>query len=327
MPTANDVMATLEIEKEGAWKQEHPRASSITGCAREMYHQIADWPMKPAPPPALRERFRRGHEVEAMVKRRLGDAGWEVVGGQQPFEIVEDGLVIVTGHIDGRLRMGSGLDVSGGEVKTVASVYHPGTVFEVKSLHPSVWARIEKLGDFFHMASFWHRYPRQMLAYLWGHGEEHGLLVLDDCMGHLKVIDVNLWDWTDETEALLRQCREVAQGVATKQKPDYTENRKLCIDCWCREVGVCTPAIDFRTPGGVIHDPDMAETLGEMAELREQYKRYQELDKGFKATVKATIKDGDYVCGDYTVTRKTQQRKNGPAVVTTWNKIVENGTS
>jgi len=290
----------LESERK-TFRQDHPRASSIGECAREIYHQIVDWAMKPPPSIALAARFGRGNDVEKIVTRQLIEEGWDIVEQQLPFEIKEkhprqnskdDDLIICTGHADLRIAWNGTKPVG-----------------EIKSLNPNVWARIDSIDDFVRMGGFWTRYTNQLPLYCYAHDEPLGLFILDDCLGHRKYLPMILEEHLDECEAALQKCRAAKLGTIAGEPPDFCTDPTACMNCWCREVGVCMPPLDFSGDGvHVLDDAELAADLLRLDELAEDAKERAAIDKRVKTAMKARGA-GQYVAGEYLITVKARPRK------------------
>lgn len=278
------------------YRQDHPRASSISQCAREMYHQIIDWRSRPEFEATLLQRFRRGHEIERLVVRELLEDGWDVEETQSPFEIKEehDGeeIIILTGHMDGRIGYG---------------VSKP--VCEIKSVHPFYFTRVNCIQDYFDLGSFWAKYPLQLLMYLYACDEPMGVFILDDCLGHLKVIECVFDEWLEETEGALKRCRAAAIGARDKCAPDFTDKPEDCRECWARRAGLCFPPMDFSgaAAAGCLVDEDLEVKLERLHELRDGYSEYAAIDRRFKATMK-THGVGQYVCGHFLIDTTAKDR-------------------
>ena len=270
---------------------DNPWASSIGECAREGFHAIVDWEARPRPSVELYDRFEMGREVERLVMMRLIREGWAITHQQVKFKIVEQHngspLLICSGKYEGRIGWG-----------------RAQIIYEVKSLHPNVFHRVNSLGDFKSMGSFWTKYVAQMLLYLYSQSEDAGVFILADCLGHLKLIPVVLGEWLDDCEKALRASKATAIGVATKTPPPYHKNPAVCMKCWARDAGVCTPPLDFSGAGiRVVDDPEIVEAIRTMeihdAAATEYYAAKKIVDARFKASGA-----GEYMVGDYIVTTK-----------------------
>jgi hypothetical protein len=288
------------------YRQDHPRASSIGNCAREVFYQITQWELKPTHDAELLFRFQRGSDVELIVKRELLGDGHEVVEAQRTFEIKEHvpelgkDLIICTGHIDGRIA-------------------HKGIkpVVEIKSLHPNVWARIETFEDFGRMGSFWARYPRQLLLYCYAHSEPDAMFLLDDCLGHWKLVPAFLEDHMDACERALQIAKTAAVAVETGTEPDFIDDPSECRRCWARQAGVCFPPLDHSADAvQIVNDELVGVDLARTAELREGGEEFNRLVKGIKNQFKARGA-GRYLAGDFLVEVEVKSKKT----FATWSKV------
>ena len=267
-------------------RQVCPRASSITSCAREMVLSIKHWDKKTPPDTYLMQRFQEGNDQERKVIRDLMDIGFEVSQGQIPFEIKGRGYrVIITGHIDGKLRW-AGKDIP----------------FEVKSLNPNIWNQIETADDL-NKWDWTRKYLRQMQIYLYGNNEEEGLFIITDCLGHWKFLPVT-FDCL-QMEAILCRCEEVMDYVEGKNEtpgelPEFCDDQSICRKCWAFG-SLCQPPINFGEGLQVIDNEDMEETLKRREKLKETSKEYIGLDK----EVKAYFKEKSHcICGNFEIIGK-----------------------
>ncbi len=330
------IIDELEARDRRLWKpkvyrQDHPRASNVGPCAREIALSVKHWDQKPPPDGHLLQRFDMGIEIERIVIRRLVLAGWDIVEQQQPFEIREsfawgeshkaDDVIICTGHADGRIIRDDGTK----------------PVWEAKSLNPNVWARVNTARDFWNMQGhFWKRYPIQMCLYLYAHSEPLGIFILHDCLGHVKFIPIVLDDWLEETEAALQRCRAATIAKLTGELPDFHDDPSVCQGCWARNVGLCTPPMDFSAGGvNVLEDVELAADLERMEKLREARDEYEGMDKRLKVRMKASG-PGQYLAGEFLIDVKEQARAafkvpdevkakykvEGKATLTKWSRVI-----
>lgn len=283
------------------YRQDHPRASSIGECSREIYYQMTEWERRPPPTIELAHRFQRGRDVEKWVTRQLLDDGWDVCETNVPFEIRENlpnygEQIILTGHCDGRIKWNGAKPV-----------------FDVKSLNPNIWNRVNSIGDFMTMGGFWAHYPRQILIYAYQYNESGGLLLLDDCLGHWKPIPVVLEDYLDETESALRKCKEAKVARLRGSPPPFHHDPAACLKCWAREAGVCFPPMSGGHGIRIIEDAELAEALLVMEQTEEAAKDYEaakrRTDEQFKA-----LGAGQYIVDDFLVKTKEQAHTSYPGI-------------
>ncbi len=288
------------------FRQDHPRASSIGDCALEIYYAMIAWQLRPSPSPELLQRFRRGDEIEKIVTRELLIDGWDIVEQQMPFEIIEDdgsptGLIICTGHADMRIAWNGSKPVA-----------------DVKSLNPNVWERIDSAHDFRRMGSFWTKYPRQLLLYMYQHDEALGLFLLDDCLGHIKPIPMLLDDWLDECERALRTARAAAEGKRDGIPPDFCDQRDVCQECWCRKAAVCFPPMPPADVPRIIDDGMIAADVALLVEQTDQHKEYAKAERFIKAKFKG-MGAGMYLVGECRVT--VEVKGKGDKTYVTWARL------
>lgn len=238
---------TVQTETRG---QQEPRpyifASQWHPCTRKMALDLLHPEDKDPYEPDTLERFARGNAIERSLVARLTLAGelggWQVEAGQKRYEIRgRGGLgVVIVGKTDGVLRMSDGSRVPF-DVKSGASVQH---VRCLDDLWRGRWTR--------HM-------PYQLLAYMYGEGVEHGILILDQPSGPLFV-EMSLSEHLDRMEAFLEAAEVAVMVYQNREDPnvwvayerlppqigDPSECRK------CDHYGKsCAPDIDYG-PGLVM---------------------------------------------------------------------------
>jgi len=286
--TANEMIQEIQkrrlqrlLAKAKVFRQTVCRASDIGDCEREIYYQIVNWKDRPAPEPELQARFEEGVEQHQRIRKELLEDGFDVVEAEQPFEIKgRNGKVIITGHIDGKIRM--------------QGVRLP---FEAKSLNPNLFAQINAIEDF--NKYIWARkFPRQMQTYEFGENEEEGIYILSDCLGHRKNFAVNL-DY-EETEKILQRCEYVMDCVEKNTPPPFHKDYSVCRGCWA--LGrICAPDIKIKPGVEILDDPEIEIELKRREELKALRDEYEALDKHAKDYFKNRP---EVVVGDFHITGK-----------------------
>ena len=278
------------IEK---YPRNNPIASDIGECGREMVLSILHWQDRALPSPDLKARFERGNLVEDTVLRELSSLGISVRVERPPFEIRDrNGRLILRGKVDGFVKW--------------ENAEYP---MEVKSLDANVFRQVETVEDF--QRWIWaSKYPRQLQAYLYANNLEEGFFLLDDCMGHWKLIPVQL-DFA-EMEKILQRCERAVESVESIRAgtgeesalPEYHKDPAVCRRCWAFG-RVCAPPADYH---GLVmaDDPEFEQALDRRGELQTAHKEYESLDKTIKERVKG--KDG-IVVGAWLIQGKEIPRK------------------
>lgn len=279
--------------KAGAYPRNNPIASDLGPCAREMALSILHWQERPAFPPDLQARFARGNLIEDAVLRELSELGFTVRVERRPFEIKnKKGRLLLRGRIDGFVEF-AGRD-------------YP---MEVKSLDPNVYRRIATVEDF-DKFGFMAKYPRQLQSYCYAENKEAGFFLLDDCMGHWKLIPVAL-DY-QMVERILRQCETAVDAVTAIREcapeetalPAYHEDPAVCRRCWAFG-RLCTPPAEYHGLA-LATDPEFEAILDRRGEVEASHREYEALDKAVKERV--TGKDG-LVVGNWLIQGKEIARK------------------
>ena len=313
------------LASEGAPKPQHVcRASGIERCGRAMQLQILKWDQREPFDDWLLARFERGRAIESkIVIPRLYELGLEILGGQYPLAIKShDGKrVICTGHLDFRVRW-QGYDV----------------ISDCKSMHPNIFGKIRDGRDGVEdllRDRFAYRYLWQLLLYMYQHDEPAGLFLIDDCLGHWKLVPVLLNEHLDLCEEALTRCEQVMDAVASDSLLPFHEDAAVCRDCWAFKSGACAPPLDFSGDGvRVLGDSLLQELLERMEEIGPVGSEYARLDRTVKAKMKTRGK-GMFLCGDFVLENKVGETTRyplpdeakklyatkTPTVKTTWKRV------
>lgn len=273
----------------------YPRSVSILSdigeCDRQMVYSITNWQDKPPFDDDLLYRFEAGKDQELLLLRDLMSLGYEIIGGQEVIEIKNRAKeTIGRGKIDGKFA------------------YHGVKIpFEVKSMNPLVFDRIDSIEDF-EKKPYLRKYIRQIMMYLYGNNVEEGLLLCTDCLGHWKIFVATL-DY-GLAEQILQRLERVHEHIKAKTQPDRIEFRdEICGKCPFYQI--CLPDM-IRTEMQVLQDEDFLINL----QVREDYKdaraAYESADKKAKDFIKKYgITKG--IAGDFVITSKTTATKGREA--------------
>lgn len=268
-------------------------ASSIGECKREMFYSITEWDKKPVPDLHLLARFEEGREQERKILRRLLENGLDVIEGQKPIDIKDrKGRVVISARLEGKVRW------NGSKIP-----------FEIKSLNPNVYARIDTVEDFNKM-EWSRRYPIQMNLYLYAENAEQGLFILTDCLGHFKLIPCFLD--LDLVERVLTVCTEVMDAVESGNPPDFLRHKpNTCKKCWAFG-RVCQPPIEPQQGLELIDNSELLDALIRREQTEEAHHDYAVADKIIKDILKGKPM---VICGDYQITgeEKNVHYKEQPA--------------
>ena len=270
-----------------AYPRTHPIASDVDpeSCLRRQVIEVVAWEDKPLFEAKTMARFEVGnlHENQAVIN--LKQDGFEVIAEQTPFQLNDrkTGAPALRGRIDGKIRW------EGKEVP-----------FEVKSMNPNVYARVDTLEDL--MRWWWtKKYPAQLLAYLIGHGHEWGFFYLTDCMGNWKAIRVDIdYETAERIWAFAeRIVAAIADHRATKTLPAYSSDPGECARCPFFK-RTCQPDI-VEQGAAFLEDVELVASIERWYELRAGAKEYEGLDKSIKKQIKGTgIERG--IAGNFAIT-------------------------
>jgi len=294
MMTVEDVCKEIVTRREAAvsrrieaYPRNNPVASDLGPCAREMTLAMTHWQVKPPLSVELKERFDRGNAIEDLVLNELATLGIRVRVDRKAFEIKDTkGRVVLRGRLDG-----------------FAEFDRQQFPMEVKSVDANVFRRIETAADFdrFPWARKW---PRQLQSYCYAENFEAGFFLLDDCMGHWKLVPVYL-DF-EEMEQILRRCEAAVEHRDAGTLPDFIDDVGACNRCWARG-RVCFPPRLGADGLRVLDDAELEALLVRREALREAAHEYEGVDKAVKAAVKGRT---DLLVGDFLVTGKEITRKS-----------------
>lgn len=207
------------------------------------------------------------------------DPPFQVIGGQEHFEIFDLGVKLYSGKIDGRIQCD-------GETP----------VFEIKA--GEAVSRVHCFEDF--SRSIWTRHmPDQLLLYLYRFGELWGFFLIDSPAGP-RFIEVVLEDHLDRVQECLDKARAAVAVVRDGAPlPDCTQDRHLCSVC-PHNGRNCTPPLDM--PGlKVIYDEGLEGALL----ARESNAAAAKMFKTAHETVRQKLKGVNQVLvGDFYITGK-----------------------
>jgi hypothetical protein len=272
--------------------QHVPRASGIEKCARKVQNGIRHWEKRPLFDDYVGARLERGSQVEELIiTPALMQMGLKVSQGQRACSVKNAaGDTICTGHIDGRIAW-QGYDV----------------VFEVKTMHPNLFARMKTVEDM--LRNQWaFRYPNQLLTYMTAYEEPCGMFIIDDCLGHQRYIPICLDDYRSVVADWLSTCDDVVKANKAGEDLPYHADPTECRSCWCFEAGVCTPPLDFGESGiQLLASDTLIEALEEMEDTQEAHRAYGRAERVLSKHLKEEP-DGIKVVGPFRVETETKDR-------------------
>ena len=258
--------------------QHNPRASNIHDCARNIVYQVLDWDKKKPFDSWMIARFEEGRRQEKAVIQRLRLRGFDIidqdVNGQLSIAVPEHSThefrrgEVLTGRIDGLIQWNS-----------------EWIPFEIKSMHPNLFAGIKSLEDF-NKKPIHRRYLRQIQMYLLGRGSEFGLFILTDGLGHDMFIPVYL-DF-GEAEWNLRHLETAARAIKRREYPDRIPyDARTCGSC--QFAHLCLPDVINR-PADLIENEELENDIARHQELKPLSAEYEKLHNHIKETFKGIEK-------------------------------------
>ncbi len=312
-----NILETIESRRQARlelrthpYPRNNPIASDLSDCVRETVLGIKHWRERPRFEPHVVARLERGSKIEDWIMLELQQLGFTVRAERTPFQITDSqGRIVCRGKVDGFIS--DGFDNVGKPQETP---------FEVKSMLPFIYDKINCLDDFsrFHWTR---KYPRQLQTYLYANNMTEGFFLLDDCLGHWKLIPVTL-DY-EEMERILRQCEAAVEHLGNDTLPDFHTDPSVCRKCWAFG-RVCDPPGQSGEGIMALEDYEMEAKLSRRAELEASYREYMMLDKQVKERFRGQT---NILVGDWFITgeERTRNEKAREARATTyWQANVEN---
>ena len=250
-------------------------AGQFSNCARQLTLRMTKSHELPPFKPEQLARFRRGKDRARNVKSDLEQAGrnarppFELIGAESRFELVWNGLTVITGKVDWKTKFAiEGL---------------PPVPTEYKSWSTMLTDRVNSFEDLFE--NRWTRKGAyQLLCYMWGSSSEFGLMVLDR-PGLPKILPVSLFANENANLARVEKFLDLASlAVDCKNAgmlPDYIKDSAECKTC--DFLGShCTPPMLAGNGLHFIPDQELATALDRRGELQPAAKEFEHLDKEVK---------------------------------------------
>jgi hypothetical protein len=284
--------ASYLVEKMGRTPAKRPYiyASSYWDCKRRMVLDMTKGDMvKPFPPEVL-AKFRRGNDRARDLLADLSHVGrscepeFQTVGQEERFEIKSGDQVIMVGKTDCRLDFGREYGIK--------------PPLECKSWAPQLTARLDTFADCF-KNKWTKKGAYQLLAYLYGAGEEIGFLLLDKS-GLPELLPVELNDENlDHLEKFLADAEAAMEHKDAGTLPDYHDDPEECR--MCDHFGVsCQPPLKYEG-AEVILDEELLQSIERRDELATMASEYLILDRDIKKRLRGCEQA---VAGDFLITGK-----------------------
>jgi len=286
----------------GGYARSNPIPSDLSECTRAMVLSITHWQDRPPFEPFVKARLNRGKLIEDAILRELAELGISVRQDRKPFEIKDDaGRRVLRGRLDGFIQWEGRREVP----------------LECKSVDPNVFRSLKTLADF---ERYWYtrRWPLQLQCYLYAENLDEGILLLDDCLGHWRLLPVPI-DF-EVLEPIIKRCEETVAHVAAQTLPDFHPNAAVCRRCWCFN-RVCIPPVENQGLTA-LDDPEFLTKLERREALAPLRSEYEALDDEIKERVRG--KDG-LVVGEFLIQGKetvTQRKAQEAKTIIGWRTSI-----
>lgn len=249
------------------------RASSLgDDCIRRLVYMRAQW--ENAVPHSIQAQyiFEEGNKQEQIVLDTLRNAGITVIKQQSAFKWDKYNI---TGSIDG-------------------VIVDDDNEFplEIKSMSPFIWDSIdttskESLKQSLNKKPWTRKYLAQMVLYLLLTEKEQGIFIFKNkSNGLLKVACIYLDDNMELGEELIKRAELINEHIKNNTLPDRISDASICEKCQFQHI--CIP--DLKIEGlTFIDNEELEQVLDEYMLLKDNAKRFKELDDFIKETVKGKM--------------------------------------
>ena len=295
---ANEIIARLDAVRQKKRDEDEPRdrsdrnyASEIGHpCLKFLVHARLDWDKRKQPDIVAEYRLEEGSEREWLVKKKLGDIGFELTLSQRYYHVEP---LRLRGKIDGIIPL-----------PRAVQGYREAPA-EIKSINPQWWESIKSIEDIRHHRKWWIRgYASQLNSYLFASDYPFGFFILDTFGKRPKVIpmerDEELWA---HDSARLQKVNEYCEQKKYPEPIPYDPS--IC--GMCDFAHICQPlrATEFSEVSA-----SEEEVLKEFLWLKEWHEKYEDMKK---TLIGDRNKPGRFwginaVVGGFVIETKVQER-------------------
>lgn len=273
-----DLLRGKKQDRAGApWRPGNVFASKRRRCTRAMALDLLHPEDDPFDKPIQFERMEQGNEAERAIVARLHKIGpfcnpsFTVAEQQHRFETKDrDGVVLVTGKMDGRLKFKDGASPPF-EIKS-GRTYEGCEVLEDFDRNPWAWTAVD-----------------QLLAYLYAdnpknypNGEPWGFIFIRRLSRFPHPVRVNLLDHLPRVEAFMQEARRAVDARHGRADlPPFIDNAAECRRC--PHFGKsCTPPLDFGPGIQIVTEPEAITAAETRERTRAARDEYEAADKYLK---------------------------------------------
>jgi len=237
-------------------------------CMRYLVHLRLDWDKKKPHTLKAQYIFDEGNLQERQVIKEMIEAGINVEKTQEYFDWKE---YQISGKVDGFIRDGKEL-----------------IPFEIKSMNPYIFERINSIKDF-SKKEYLQRYVAQIVLYMFMTNSEKAIFILKNkSTGEIKQINVELTDELYEyAEKLLQKAERINEYVGKGEYPEPIEyNEEVCEYCSFKHL---CPQVKPEKEIEEVTDEEIKEKLEKWYSLKDIAKEFSELDKEIKTKFKGKV--------------------------------------
>ncbi len=303
-----DIIKTVDEYKKRS-RRSYPchtnRASSVGHpCLKFLVYSRTHWETQPLPPLGLQYIFDEGNAHEDIVLDLLRKSGLKLIEQQRAYEFRE---FKITAHIDAKLMVSIDIIV-------------PAIPFEIKSSEPYSWSKMDTPEDMINSKKIWWRkYPAQVQMYIamsYGiTGDKPGnikcnvpdgmgiMITKNKLNGRLK--QINFTNNDEFLNDILHKCTIINKHVDEGTLPDPIEpDEDVCGRCSFKSI--CIPDVTFGDALSMEYNEYLHGLLKERNALDPARKRYNEIDKEVKQSIKGW---GNHLLGSFHITGKYIDKK------------------
>jgi len=257
-------------------------------CSRYLYYNRVNWRDRDPHNFVLQSIFNEGTKHEKDTIREIQEdcdiRGWSIVAQQDRF--YDEEL-----QVGGRIDLDIIIPMDAGEIQTLPC--------EIKSCAPHTWNAIDTQEDILSAKQYYVRnYYDQLMAYLYMHNKEWGILVLKNKItGLRKYVPIRL-DYDRFTDTI-KKLEKLNENIKNKVPPDRLLDFDVCDECPFKKICI-TEDIKFELPK--MDNDLLLQAITQKEAQKEAHKAYESAMKTIKEQCSRATEE-QFTVGDYLVKR------------------------